>query len=463
MQHAMYRRRYIDYPHINSLESSTSQSNTEYDVPNEKHQVTDTMAQQRTSFMYIEYLCEARVASRTVPDGFRSGLPAPCESDELDNSVHPIFARRQFVNLTDKQYHLLFPALQLATKFITEECLQSWWIKVLFGEVKENESEEWTDKYFSSPPQESFFTNALGIQEFLMDIVNVLKFIFDPMEAEGVNDADAESFANQRECESALTGSRNEEDESYVDEPRIVLHSRYIINLEYLLNVNAPQAQFEVAYFMFTKTIVHELAHIVYMISLGGKVQEPFYSQADMKAYKSSCQCPDGGELGWSWEMYMFGAGFMWSIEHPRSLSMHHQRQYTDSYGHIREDPNQLIVIPNWWLSLWFRKSVWQNMALLRARNKLRVPSEAESGFIFCWIDRKWDLTLDGRTVTRNCNIRDFFLQDLVGQSIRDDSPVTLEPARAQQEGNAYGIAVKTSTDTEMDDNYEGMELMIVN
>ena len=73
-----------------------------------------------------------------------------------------------------------------------------------------------------------------------MNLVNVLRFIFNPMEAEGVNDADAESFANQRECESALTGFRNDEDESHVNEPRIVLHSRYIVNLEYLTNVNAP-------------------------------------------------------------------------------------------------------------------------------------------------------------------------------------------------------------------------------
>jgi hypothetical protein len=54
-------------------------------------------------------------------------------SSWLQNAIHPLFAKEKFIDASDGFYHNIAPALQLATRLVTEELRVAEWIRNSLG------------------------------------------------------------------------------------------------------------------------------------------------------------------------------------------------------------------------------------------------------------------------------------------------------------------------------------------
>lgn len=62
------------------------------------------------------------------------------------------------------------------------------------------------------------------------------------------------------------------------------------------------------------------------------------------------------------------------------------------------------IIIPRWWIRMWFREATWDHFDMLFATGELRLPSEEESGFAlhhdFFQPEDEWSLYVHGEWQT---------------------------------------------------------------
>lgn len=87
--------------------------------------------------------------------------------------------------------------------------------------------------------------------------------------------------------------------------------------------------------------------------------------------------CPP--ELGTSFETHAFG-GSLWTIDYPGHFTSYYRPSA------VGTDPDVLdtrILVPRWWIHMWFRKSLWgPGFSELFWKGMLKLPSEGESGFV---------------------------------------------------------------------------------
>jgi hypothetical protein len=122
-------------------------------------------------------------------------------------------------------------------------------------------------------------------------------------------------------------------------------------------------------------------------------------------------------ELGFSWEYYAFG-GDIWTIDHPGYFKTYYKPQsleMKDAFGRVTRKKNHLrfastrIVVPRWWINMWFRESTWEHFKYLYALEELRLPSALESGYVFhknkLEEDSAWTLCAHGIPRVSNCRM----------------------------------------------------------
>jgi hypothetical protein len=110
-------------------------------------------------------------------------------------------------------------------------------------------------------------------------------------------------------------------------------------------------------------------------------------------------------ELGNSWEKHVFG-GMLWAIDHPAHLTMYYTSQCT--LDRPPQAPTK-IIIPRWWVHVFFHKTTWDRFAQLYRAGQLRLPSEAESKYVLredvsgCRF--KWVMHVRGENSVRGCDL----------------------------------------------------------
>jgi hypothetical protein len=146
-------------------------------------------------------------------------------------------------------------------------------------------------------------------------------------------------------------------------------------------------------------------------------------------------------ELGFAWEFYVFG-GDIFTTDHPGYFTTYYRPQRvreTDRFYATR------IVVPRWWINMWFRKSTWDNFEDLFTTGQLRLPTEAESGYVFCQNrpeqGSKWTLYEHGRVRAFNCNMPEstvFILWDIIRPRLQAAHKMEREKAaRKEKEDQA--------------------------
>lgn len=73
----------------------------------------------------------------------------PCD---LDNGIHPIFDAKRFTDLSPKEYNSIQPALQLATRLITDDAYRDFWLSMLFGRTKSRRRRGKQEEYIIPDP-----------------------------------------------------------------------------------------------------------------------------------------------------------------------------------------------------------------------------------------------------------------------------------------------------------------------
>ncbi|KAH9876319.1 hypothetical protein J1614_004198 [Plenodomus biglobosus] len=100
----------------------------------------------------------------------------------------------------------------------------------------------------------------------------------------------------------------------------------------------------------------------------GNFLKEPLHCLADCEA-----------EMGFSWERHTFG-GDIWAIDHPgHFVAYYGLKRRLDFQRTVK----RRVVIPHWWVHVWFRQSTWDHFQELYVTHQLWLPDETGSGFYF--------------------------------------------------------------------------------
>lgn len=84
-------------------------------------------------------------------------------------------------------------------------------------------------------------------------------------------------------------------------------------------------------------------------------------------------------ELGNAWERYTFG-GNIWTIDYPGKITTYYY-QLDATTG--RSDYDTRIIVPRWWVHMFFLQPIWTYFSRLHHEGLLRLPTELESGCAF--------------------------------------------------------------------------------
>ncbi|KAH6875510.1 hypothetical protein BKA58DRAFT_123280 [Alternaria rosae] len=122
--------------------------------------------------------------------------------------------------------------------------------------------------------------------------------------------------------------------------------------------------------------ICHEVAHAIWyhrssienLPSPTTTHNEPLYQLVDISP-----------ELGDAWERYIFG-GNIWTIDYPGKITTYYY-QLDATTG--RSDDKTRIIVPRWWVHIFFLQPIWTHFSRLHHQGLLRLPTELESGCAF--------------------------------------------------------------------------------
>ncbi|KAH7401608.1 hypothetical protein BKA66DRAFT_451037 [Pyrenochaeta sp. MPI-SDFR-AT-0127] len=325
-------------------------------------------------YEYLQKLRIPAVDSVTVPSKQRPFLAhldkrIACES--LTNDVHELFHFYNWLDLEFEHYQLLLPALRVATLLVQQSALSSWWKHTLYGDLRYDPGKGHYLARSDAELSEGAHDSALPLLNTALP--RVLRLGFYPVGSRGYQ-FDGMNFGSTAAFDQFCEGIQDLQPMVFND-PRIMLHSHYLWDLIYLHSCGSAQ-DLEQIHLRIAITLVHELAHIVWKYrqcgdvtyTADGTIKEPLHQRTDSIV-----------ELGFSWEQFTFG-GSIWAIDHPRHMTIY----YTPA--EVLVDPSAVktrVVVPRWWVHMWFRKSTWDYFHYLHKSGQLQLPTEAESGYAF--------------------------------------------------------------------------------
>ncbi|CAO2658666.1 Nn.00g063890.m01.CDS01 [Neocucurbitaria sp. VM-36] len=317
------------------------------------------------------------------------------DSDVLDNKIHPLFQYYNWLDLEYKHYQMMLPALRLATLLVQQPALMQWWKHTLYGKL----SYDLIKGHYLAP---SFIESTQVAHSRALEILNVtlphvLRIGFcllDTVERQ----LDGMSFGSTTTFAQFCAGDHSPRPMVF-NNPRIMLHSHYRWDLEYL-QAHGSADDFEHIHLRIAITLCHELAHIIWKYRLGGDVKYTPFGAMKEPLHQLNDEIV---ELGHSWETFVFG-GSIWAIDQPGYLITYYTPQ------EVLENPTAIktrIVVPRWWIHIWFRKSFWQHFHNLFSAGELRIPNEVESGYVFRKQSPKesleWTLFIHGAPMDVKC------------------------------------------------------------
>ena len=236
-----------------------------------------------------------------------------CRFGDL-NDVHPLLQRRSFT-CTDIEYASVHRALCLASAFLYEPVASVFWYSLVFGPRKHVphivRTPNGGTREATEDPWSSFSAIPVGPDEmaqlntFWEQLLPTIKFEFID---EGVLAGDpcsaitfSENWAATRPQQGPLLGGRRG--------ARIGISRRFTASLGPLLAGTLPSAEMAYALredYVLAITILHELAHAIYLVRMrSAKVDaEPFFG--DMRE----------AELGFAWEQFVLNGRLDMVIRH---------------------------------------------------------------------------------------------------------------------------------------------------
>ncbi|KAF2011272.1 hypothetical protein BU24DRAFT_495488 [Aaosphaeria arxii CBS 175.79] len=226
-----------------------------------------------------------RTHPETVP-AIRNSINGPWQGN-LSNPIHCIFRRQNWPGMAkyDILWNRLQPALKLATRYITSDKLQGFWIRTLLGHQVPLKN---TSKMVMVGPRLSD-TNPGAIRSVankFEKIADNIRWEFGVMKSHG---------------STQFERGEEEEEEKKKKKKKNAKHHHLRINVNYfrfLLRGDSNEVQRIQTNWMLASTFVHELAHAFFTAKTGKKLKEPLF---DIDHWDT--------DLGWAWERWMWGPG----------------------------------------------------------------------------------------------------------------------------------------------------------
>jgi hypothetical protein len=219
----------------------------------------------------------------------------------LTNAVLPMFSR--WVTgpgqHTSQIYPRIKPALQLASRLLTEDFPLTWWTHLTYGERRADSAGTYiADNPYSRTPEA-----IAQVKRKILKAGKVITFMFEP---EGYETDRAHGSTTAYKHHRDFFEEIRQRDWPPVDtsddgghaRPCVVINSK---TQEFFLHRYSSASQDEIyrALCMFTITLVHEFAHAYnWWLTPGTSSNEPRWCKDEKEA-----------ELGWSWEQHVIGYG----------------------------------------------------------------------------------------------------------------------------------------------------------
>ncbi|KAF2258347.1 hypothetical protein CC78DRAFT_126081 [Lojkania enalia] len=232
--------------------------------------------------------------------------------------IHPLLElnrwARGYDQYTEKCWPRMRPALQLASLFLTEDCMLPWFEHVASGRLKTRDSKQYPKVYIDPVPSTLTKERIQRVKQQLRDMAEVTTFMFTPRKYKNTGDGQAWGATSRFKNEFDWCREFRREDMPYIDnryriDPKFAHRGRPCISLSYRFQdyfckgqerANSRAQDFRIS-LLFAVTIVHEIAH-AYWMYLGRSHSrltghgEPYWNLDDKEA-----------ELGFSWEAMTIG------------------------------------------------------------------------------------------------------------------------------------------------------------
>jgi hypothetical protein len=336
-------------------------------------------------------------------------LPDPSMGD-LDNQVHPIFARLNWVQgFSNDLWAVFLPSLRLASKMVLSEPALAFFRRVQFGvEKKTNFGRTYLDYI---PPQDARSENA-EVRSSLDALSCRLQLLFAATPSE-----ESTRQIHAAHCVSHLHFGRD-----YFIRGEISSLPEDDGQFQYLL-INQAYADYLTSYtrklktgkstspsdfvrttFCLAASLVHEIGHAFYArdrMSRNEDYTEPFFDLA---------QHNPEPELGYALEYALFGVSINACIHPEHGVALEWQpivkQQVGDCVALIDENHLNFPIDPRWMYSL-LKKSFWDQVERESVEEQLRalmVPTDVSFGATldlrtrhWVWRKRKTEITRFGK------------------------------------------------------------------
>jgi hypothetical protein len=276
----------------------------------------------------------------------------------LTNPIYPLFTARNFSELSKKEYTFIEPSLRLASRFVTEEAMMPFWMRVHHGEIatewrsgeevrfykdehhasgaEDSDKEEATEKA-DKARKEKETRSALGKIARHLKIVSMSKTM-----ANDNDDAIGKAF---------LEGS----------DFRIGMHpnvKKYITPMS--ADKEADVCETMRFQLLFTRTLIREIVHLFYYHTHPDSVlfSEPFW---DAEEQDADAEIAD---LGGSWELFAFACkvdSFSARGANTPAKSLFLHTKHTVETG-MDTMLTHTTVLPMDWITKWFVQSTWDGI-----------------------------------------------------------------------------------------------------
>lgn len=296
----------------------------------------------------------------------------------LDNEIHPLFTEDKWImppNLPmDRISEYMTPALQLVTKFITNERVLEWFTHVYHADRIEHPGD--VPSLLVPKPGAMTRANLNVVRAELVRLSERLRFGWaDDPSSNGLYFHDLQVLARTLFKEKESSVSRTNDPSSKLYTPTICISTKPLMHaLRYSQPAANPAAK-RVVQFSLANVVLHELAHawtwFIYRDRC--KMDEPIFFPGE--AFP---------EAGHSLENFLWGS-LLGTFPH----GPNEQALAARSDASIYCDPQHFLAayVPERWVNQWFLKSTWHNFSILHAQGEMFAPTPAKS-VEHCFIQR---------------------------------------------------------------------------
>ncbi|KAF2659103.1 hypothetical protein K491DRAFT_215817 [Lophiostoma macrostomum CBS 122681] len=277
------------------------------------------------------------------------------------NEIHTLFAPSNWLpvpteELCHQAYMNMRPALALATKLITSKEMMNWWMHALYGNLSRHKK---SGRIYLADDYRELDTKQakLEVDAKFSEVAEKIRFYWMPP----VCIDRKESLAGMASYSPYDVMSHLDEAQFPTDHsetgrflPTIGLDVQFLHHLVHspgtpaLSHGSNLRLQFYIAI-----VLVHELAHVIWMmVSWKHSIEPYFYLNDDMP------------EAGYSWENHVFGC-------HVSPYPFDRERigpVCSSSFDEIAAFPSIYIPQPMAWVRMWFLEETWKDLHAHRAK-----------------------------------------------------------------------------------------------